>query len=70
MSNLTNRNGGPPHSEFRLDKRNAKLMGVSGDIANYAGIDPIIVRIAFVIGAFLSVGTAALIYIAIGLIAD
>ena len=70
MSKLTQNNSRPPQSGFRLDKSNAKLMGVSGGIANYAGIDPVIVRIGFVLGALVSFGTAALIYIAVGLIAD
>lgn len=70
MSKLTNNNSRPPQTGFRLDKGNAKLMGVCGGIANATDIDPVIIRIAFVLGAFFSVGTAALIYIAIGLIAD
>lgn len=70
MSNLTNNNSQPPSGGFRLDKGNAKLMGVCGGIANSMGLDPMIVRIAFVLGAFFSVGTAGLIYLAIGLIAD
>jgi phage shock protein C len=70
MNKLTNNNGRPPQTGFRLDKANAKLMGVCGGIANATDIDPVIIRIAFVLGAFFSVGTAALIYIAIGLIAD
>ncbi|MEM6908269.1 MAG: PspC domain-containing protein [Pseudomonadota bacterium] len=70
-SNITRGSGGrPPQSGFRLDKANGKLMGVCSGIANATGIDPIIVRIAFVLGAFFSVGTAALIYLVIGLIAD
>lgn len=71
MSKLTsNSNGLPPSKSFRLDKHNGKLMGVSAGIANYTGIDPMMIRIGFVIGALFSFGTAALIYLAIGLIAD
>lgn len=70
MSNLTQNNGRPPQTGFRLDKSNGKIMGVCSGIANYAEIDPVIVRIAFALGAFFSVGTAGLIYLAIGLIAD
>lgn len=70
MSKLTrNSNGGAP-SNFRLDKHNGKLMGVCSGIANYSNVDPMLVRIAFVVGALVSFGTAALIYLAIGLIAD
>ncbi|MEO9462521.1 MAG: PspC domain-containing protein [Marinomonas sp.] len=65
-----NENGGTPSKSFRLDRTNAKLSGVCSGIANYAGIDPIIVRVGFVVGAFVSVGTAGLAYVAIALIAD
>jgi len=71
MSNVTNRpNGKPPRAGFKLDTHNAKLSGVCGGIANYANIDPTLVRLGFVVGAFVSLGTAALIYLAIALIAD
>ena len=71
MSQLDrNTAGGPPSHNFHLDKYNGKLMGVCSGIGNYFGIDPLVARIGFVLGAFASFGTAALIYIAIGLIAD
>ncbi len=65
-----NDNSVRPSEGFRLDHQRGKLMGVCSGISRYTGIDTTWVRIAFVIGAFLSVGTAALIYLAIGLIAD
>lgn len=59
-----------PATTFRLDKAQSKIWGVCGGIANYAGIDPMWVRIGFVIGALVSLGTAALVYAGIALIAD
>lgn len=71
MNNVTRKGGSrPPSKNFRLDKHNGKLMGVCSGIANYSGMDPMLVRIGFVVGAFVSFGTAALIYLAIALIAD
>lgn len=72
MSGLRHHTGGEPAagSGFRLDRHNGKVMGVCGGIANHFDVDPTMVRIGFVIGAFVSVGTTALIYLAIGLIAD
>ncbi|MGY6552216.1 MAG: PspC domain-containing protein [Erythrobacter sp.] len=71
MNNLTNNpDGQPPRGSFRLDKANAKLFGVCGGIANYFNIDPMLVRIGFVVAALLGVGSSVLIYIAIALIAD
>ncbi|MEP0190486.1 MAG: PspC domain-containing protein [Erythrobacter sp.] len=65
MNNLKKNGGG-----FRLDQNNAKMAGVCSGIANYTNFDTTVVRVGFVIGAFVSLGTAALIYAAIALIAD
>ncbi len=62
--------GGPPAKNFRLDQSHGKIMGVCAGIGNYFGVDTTMVRIAFALGAFISVGTFGLIYLAIGLIAD
>ncbi|UVI40687.1 PspC domain-containing protein [Qipengyuania spongiae] len=56
--------------KFRLDKRDGKLMGVCAGIGNYFGVDTTLVRIAFVLGTLLGLGSFILIYLAIGLIAD
>lgn len=60
-------NGSPG---FHLDKGNAKVFGVCSGIANYFGIDPLIVRIGFVAGTIIGFGSLILIYLAIALIAD
>lgn len=71
MSNLEpNPAGGPPSNSFALDKHNGKLMGVCSGIGNYFGIDPLIVRLGFVLGTLVGFGSFILIYLAIGLIAD
>ncbi len=71
MSRLKKTSNSPsPRGKFRLDKHDAKLAGVCGGIANYTNIDPVMVRVGFVIGGFVSLGTAAILYAAIALIAD
>jgi phage shock protein PspC (stress-responsive transcriptional regulator) len=45
-------------------------MGVCSGIGNYFGIDPLIVRLGFVLGTLVGFGSFILIYLAIGLIAD
>ena len=60
----------PVSKGFRLDRPNGKIMGVASGIADWTGMPTTFVRIAFVLGALFSFGTAALIYLAIGLIAD
>lgn len=71
MNNITgNSDGKPPRANFRLDKSNAKVFGVCAGIADYFGIDTMLVRIGFVAGALLGFGSFILIYLAIALIAD
>lgn len=60
----------PVARRFRLNRREGKIMGVSAGVADWTGMPTGFVRIAFVLGALFSLGTAALIYLAIGLIAD
>ena len=38
----------PRRTRFYLDKRNGKFMGVCSGIADYTGLDPLLVRIGFV----------------------
>lgn len=59
-----------PSKSFRLDKVRGKFMGVSAGIANYFGVDVTLVRVAWVLGTILGVGSLVLVYLAIGLIAD
>ena len=71
MNNITGNSGGkPPRANFRLDKSNAKVFGVCAGIADYFGINPMLVRIGFVAGTLLGFGSFFLIYLAIALIAD
>ncbi|MBX9896896.1 MAG: PspC domain-containing protein [Qipengyuania sp.] len=60
----------PVRQGFRLNRRDGKIMGVSAGIADWTGMPSTFVRIAFVLGALFGFGTAAPIYLAIGLIAD
>ncbi len=71
MTNITNSPGGkPPRAGFRLDKTNAKVFGVCAGIADYFGIDAMLVRIGFVAATLLGFGAPVLIYLATALIAD
>ena len=60
----------PAKQGFALDRRNAKLAGVCAGIADYFGINPLIVRLGFVAGTILGFGSLILVYLAIALIAD
>ncbi len=58
------------NSSFRLDRRDAKLAGVCGGIANYFDVDAFWVRLGFAAGTIIGFGSLVLVYIAIALIAD
>lgn len=55
---------------FRLDKVRGKMMGVCAGIGNYFNVDVTLVRVAFAIATVLGFGSAIVVYLAIGLIAD
>ena len=56
-------------SAFRLDRANAKMMGVCGGLARATGNDPVFVRIAAVI-MLLTLGVEiAVLYLIIGWVA-
>jgi phage shock protein PspC (stress-responsive transcriptional regulator) len=70
MNQLSSNRGGPPTRSFRLDRSNGKIWGVCAGIANYFGIDPMLVRIGFALGTIIGFGSLILVYAAIALIAD
>lgn len=70
MNQLSSNRGGPPAKNFRLDRSNGKIWGVCAGIANYFGIDPMLVRIGFALGTIIGFGSLILVYAAIALIAD
>jgi phage shock protein C len=55
---------------FRLDKVRGKIMGVCAGIANYFDLDVTLVRVAFGLAAILGFGSAIIVYLLIGFIAD
>jgi len=42
----------PRRTRFYLDKRNGKFLGVCSGIADYTGIDPLLVRVGYVLIGF------------------
>ena len=56
--------------KFLLDKQDGKVMGVSAGMAHYFGVDVTLVRLAWIVGFFISAGTALLAYVITGLVAE
>lgn len=57
-------------NKLKLDKANGKLMGVCSGLAKWSGMDANLLRIIFVLATIFGFGSAIIIYLAIGLIAD
>lgn len=55
-------------SKLVLDQANKKILGVCAGLANWTGMDVMIVRLLFVAATLIGVGSPILIYIALGLI--
>ena len=60
----------PARHGFHLSKANAKFMGVCSGIADSFGWDVTLVRVGFVVGTVVGVGSLVIVYLAIGLLAD
>lgn len=57
-------------SRLTLDKTNKKILGVCAGLANWTGMDAMIVRLIFAVAAILGFGSPILIYILLAMILD
>ena len=57
-------------ARLALDKPNKKLLGVCAGLANWSGIDLLIVRLLFVAATLIGVGSPIIIYILLAMILD
>ncbi|MEY3635022.1 MAG: hypothetical protein RLZZ61_1432 [Pseudomonadota bacterium] len=57
-------------SRLTLDKTNKKILGVCAGLANWTGMDTMIVRLIFAVAAILGFGSPILIYILLAMILD
>ena len=57
-------------SRLTLDKTNKKILGVCSGLANWIGIDAMIIRLIFAAATVVSIGSPILIYILLAMILD
>lgn len=57
------------NGRFLINRQNAKVMGVAAGLADYTGVDPTIIRIAFVAATLLTGPVMILLYVLAGLLA-
>jgi phage shock protein C len=57
-------------SRLVLDKANKKILGVCAGLANWANMDPMVVRLIFAVATLVGFGSPILIYIVLAMILD
>ncbi len=57
------------NNRFLVNRRDAKIMGVAAGIADYTGIDPLIVRLGLVAALLLTGPIVLILYLVTGLVA-
>ncbi len=57
-------------SRLTLDKTNKKILGVCAGLANWIGIDAMIIRLIFAAATVVGIGSPILIYILLAMILD
>ena len=57
------------NGRFLVNRRDAKIMGVAAGLADYSGIDPLVIRLAFVAAALVTGPVAVLFYLLAGWLA-
>ena len=58
------------NGRFLVNRRDARIMGVAAGLADYTGVDPLIIRLAFVAAVLITGPVAILFYLLTGLFAD
>lgn len=57
------------NNRFVINRRDAKIMGVAAGIADYTGVDPLIIRLALVAALLLTGPVVLLLYLVTGWLA-
>lgn len=56
-------------NRFLINRRDAKIMGVAAGIADYTGVDVLVIRLALIAGLLLTGPVVLIIYLLAGLLA-
>lgn len=57
------------NGRFLINRRDAKVMGVAAGLADYTGVDPTVIRLAFVAATLLTGPVMIFFYLVTGLLA-
>jgi phage shock protein C len=68
--NAFQKQGSEDMTRLTLDKTNKKILGVCAGLANWSGIDAMIIRLIFSVATVVGFGSPVLIYILLAMILD
>jgi phage shock protein C len=57
------------NGRFLINRRDAKIMGVAAGLADYTGVDPLVIRLAIVLGILITGPVMILLYLVTGWLA-
>jgi phage shock protein C len=57
------------NGRFLVNRRDAKLMGVASGLADYTGVDPLVIRLGFVAATLITGPVMILLYVLTGWLA-
>jgi phage shock protein C len=57
------------NNRFLINRRDGKIMGVAAGLADYTGVDPLLIRLALVAGLLLTGPIVLILYLVAGLVA-
>jgi phage shock protein C len=57
------------NGRFLINRRDARVMGVAAGLADYSGIDPLVIRLAFVAATLITGPIMILLYVLTGWLA-
>jgi phage shock protein C len=57
------------NGRFLINRRDAKVMGVAAGLADYTGVDPLLIRLALVLGVLITGPVMILLYLVTGWLA-
>ena len=57
------------NGHFLVNRRDAKVMGVAAGLADYTGVDPLVIRLGFVIATLFTGPVMILLYVLTGWLA-
>ena len=66
---MHSKKGQTMNGRFLVNRRDARIMGVAAGLADYTGVDPLLIRLGFIAALLITGPVAILFYLVTGLLA-